>query len=218
MKVSLVILTAWWSALLAPIEPVKPKVPSPVPVSPKVPSTHVAPLKPPPPPPPEQIDTSKLPKISQAPLFTWKPGNYSAESLKLPEVIPMEKFDGWHGGPNWPQLDHAVIVVTDNAKDPQRFMAFMVDLRDQRVAAIRDGDRHKHFASIGQTVPGDNNHQQAVPQSIMSLAGSGAVIILRPPVPPGPGGIPDDITRRILDASNIAGQAGLAIAGQLGRG
>ncbi|PCC71025.1 hypothetical protein SAMN02745121_02504 [Nannocystis exedens] len=211
MNVSLIIFAAWWSAVLAPIEPANPKVPSPAPVSPKVPSPVLTPLNP-------KLDPSKLPKVTQAPKLMFKPGSYSFESLKLPEVLPLEKFEHWQGGPNWPQLESSVVVVTDHSQDPHRFMAFLVDLKEQRIAAIREGDITKHLGTIGQQGPGDDNHQQAVPQSILGLAGSGAVIVLKPPVPPGPSGIPDDLVRRILDSGNIAAQAGLLMHGTLGRG
>ncbi|WAS94003.1 hypothetical protein [Nannocystis punicea] len=220
MNVSLVILAAWWSAFVSPIVPVSPKVPSPVPgpMKPESPSTEVGPLNPKVPPPPEQIDTSKLPRVTQAPKFSFRAGNYSAESLKLPEVLQLEKFEHWQGGPNWPQLESAVVVVTDNSQDSQRFLAFLVDLKEQRVAAIRDGDLVKHFGTIGQGLPGDGKYQEGAPQNFMGLAGSGAVIILRPPVPPGPPGFPDDLVRRILDTGNIAAQAGLLMHGKLARG
>lgn len=216
MNVALVIIAAWWSAVLAPIEPVNPKVPRP----PEQVDTRDFPQIPQTPrfTPPEQIDTSKLPKVTQAPKFSFKSGSYSAESMKLPEVMQLEKFDHWQGGPNWPYLESSVVVVTDHAQDPDRFFAFLVDLKDQRIAAIRDGDIHKHFATIGHMVGPDDKYQQGVPQTFMGLAGSGAVIILRPPVPPGPPGFPDDLVRRILDTGNIAGVAGQLIQGKPGRG
>lgn len=225
MNLALVIIAAWWSAVLAPIEPANPKGQVPI-LNPKVLRPEQVdtgkfpqvPQIPQFPPQSEQIDTSKLPKVTQAPKFAFKSGSYSAESMKLPEVLQLEKFEHWQGGPNWPYLESSVVVVTDHGQDPNRFVAFLVDLKDQRIAAIRDGDIHKHFATIGHMVPPDGKYQEGVPQTIMGLAGSGAVIILRPPVPPGPPGFPDELVRRILDTGNIAGVAGQLIQGKLGRG
>ncbi|MFY0537108.1 hypothetical protein [Nannocystis pusilla] len=113
MNVALVIIAAWWSAVLAPIEPTNPKGSAPI-LNPKVPPPQQqvdndkfpqVSQTPKFPPPPEQIDTSKLPKVTQAPKFSFKSGSYSAESMKLPEVMPLEKFDHWQGGPNWPYLE-----------------------------------------------------------------------------------------------------------------
>ena len=215
MNVALVIIAAWWSAVLAPIEPANPKVPTPqqqvdtgkFPQIPEIPKF---------PPPPEQL--SKLPKVTQVPKLSFKPGSYSAESLKLPEVKQLENLDHWQGGPNWPPLESSVVVVIENEQDPSRFFAFLVDLKDQRIAAIREGDIHKHFATIGSMAPLDGNHQEGVPQTLIGLAGSGAVVILRPPPPIGPPGFPNDLVRKILDAGNIAGAAAQAMQGTLGHG
>ncbi|WP_434421188.1 hypothetical protein [Nannocystis pusilla] len=214
MNVALVIIAAWWSAVLAPIEPANPKVPTQQQVDtsrfPQVPQTPKFP------PPPEQL--SKLPKVTQVPKISFKPGDYSAESMKLPDVMQLEKLDPWQGRPNWPPVERSVVVVMENEQDPNRFLAFLVDLKDQRIAAIRDGDIHKHFATIGSMTPLDGKRPEGVPQTLMGLAGSGAVIILPPPPPIGPPGIPNDLVRRILDTGNIAGAAAQVMQGQLGHG
>ncbi len=149
----------------------------------------------------------KYPAVTRAPRLAWKPGSYALESLKLPGTQAMESFDQWSGGPNWPAVDVGVVVVTDSADDPGRFMAFLVDVGGQRIAAVRDGDKAKHLMVIGQMPPGKGASEQAVPPGKMSLAGSGAVIILRPPVPPGPAGVPDGLAAKILDAGTFASQA-----------
>lgn len=201
MNLSLVVLAAWWSAVLAPIEPVNPKVPSPV--DPKMPAPVYEPSV-------EQI--AKLPRVTRPPKFSWQPGNYSLESLKLPELIPIEKVDAWVPGPNWPYVEEGAVVVTEHPKEPHRFIAYLVDVKAQKIAAIREGDQVKHLSTIGHMRPGDfDKDGQSVPQSIFGLAGSGAVIVLKPPVPPGPPGFPDDFKRRILDAGNIAFQASRAV-------
>jgi hypothetical protein len=215
MNVALVIIAAWWSAVLAPIEPANPKVPTQQVDTGRSPQVPQIPKFPPP---PEQLDTSKLPKVTQVPKFSFKPGSYSAESMKLPEVMQLENIDHWQGGPKWPYLENSVVVVTEDVQDPSRFFAFLVDLKDQRIAAIREGDIHKHFATIGHMPPPDGKYQEGVSRTFMGLAGSGAVIVLRPPKPSGPRGLPDDLVRKILDTGNIAGAAAQAMQGQLGHG
>jgi len=195
MNVSLVVLAAWWSAVLAPIEPENPKDPSPV---------------------VEPVDggSSKPPRVTRPPKFSWTPGNYSLDSLKIPQVQPIEKIDTWQPGPNWPYVEDAVVVVIEHPQDPYRFLAFLVDVRAQKFAAAREGDQAKHLATIGHMRPSDfDKDGQVRPHSIMDLAGSGAVIILKPPPPPGPNGLPDDLRRRMLDSANIASQAARWIGG-----
>jgi hypothetical protein len=210
MNVSLLVLALWLSSTMAPDSPTK--VPSPV-LDPSV-------SKYPTPSPDKWVpkEAAKLPAKTTAAKLLWKPGSYAAESLKLPQALPIEQFDAWNQGPGWPQVDGGVVVVTDNAKDSHRFLAFLVDVKAQRIVAIRDGDKAKHLMIIGQTqapVPSESGLYPGgvVPPSIMQLAGSGAVIILRPPVPPGPAGVPDDLVAKILDSATIASQAGAWMAG-----
>jgi hypothetical protein len=186
MNVSLLVLALW----LSDQSPLDSKYPAPVPVQDPAPK-------------------AKPPTVTKPAKLLWKPGSYAIASLKLPETIKMEQFEVWQQGPAWPQLEHGVVVVTDHAGDPNRFLAFLVDVKAQKIAAVRDGDKGKHFLMIGQMQSVENNKdpQGGVPTSIMTLAGSGAVIIIRPPQPPGPNGLPDDLVAKILDAGTIAGQA-----------
>ena len=197
MNLSLVVLAAWWSAVLAPIEPVDPKTPSPV---------------------VEPIDdgSGKPPRVTQPPKISFTPGIYSRESLKLPDILPIEKIEieAWQPGPDWPYVEDAVVVVIEHPQDPYRFLAFLVDVRKQRFAAAREGDQAKHLATIGHMRPSDfGKDGQTRPHTIMDLAGSGAVIILKPPPPPGPNGLPDDLRRRMLDSASLASQAARWIGG-----
>ncbi|MBZ5715530.1 hypothetical protein [Nannocystis pusilla] len=204
MNSSLVVLAAWWSVVLAPIEPVNPKVPPSgvESLDPRMPSVSESVG--------EQL--TKLPRVTRAPKFSWQPGTYSLESLKLPDLIPIEKAGAWAPGPNWPYVEDGAVVVTEHPQDPHRFIAYLVDVKAQKIAAIREGDQAMHLSTIGHMRPGDfDKDGQSVPQSFSGLAGSGAVIILKPPVPPGPPGFPDDFKRRILDAGNIAYQASRAV-------
>lgn len=191
------LIAALISTLLAPLpDGGKPATPGPVTPGP-VASGPVT---------PDARAGLELPVVPRAPKLTWKPGTYAPASLVLPEVTPMEKFDMWQFGPNWPQVEVGVVVVTDHAGDPGRFMAFLVDVKQQRIAAIREGDKGRHLQTIGQ-MAGEGG-KGSVPPSIMSLAGSGAVIIVRPPVPPGPAGIPKDLVARMLDTASLAAFAG----------
>ena len=169
------------------------------PTSKNFPETSEAPMV-------EQAAPIKYPNATRAPRLSWKPGSYALDSLKLPDTLTMESFEQWSGGPNWPSVEAGVVVVTDSVDDPARFMAFLIDVKLQRIAAVRDGDKAKHLMTVGQLTPAKGDGS-AVPPIKMSLAGSGAVIILRPPVPPGPSGVPDGLVAKILDAGAIASQA-----------
>lgn len=208
MNSSLLVLALWLSSTMAPESPTK--VPSPV----LDPSVSKVPM----PVPDKWVprEAPKLPAKTTAAKLLWKPGSYSAESLKVPQTLPIEQFDQWNQGPGWPQIDGGVVVVIDNANDPHRFLAYLVDVKAQKIAAVRDGDKTKHLMIIGQTQvpqPADKNPGGVQVWSIMQLAGSGAVIILRPPPPPGPGGVPDDLIPKILDSATIASQAGASMLG-----
>lgn len=186
------LIAALMSLFLAPLpDGGKPVTPVPVTPGPAMPEVKVG---------------LEAPVVARPPKLTWKPGTYAPASLKLPEVTAMEKFDMWQPGPNWPQVEVGVVVVTDHADDPGRFMAFLVDVKQQRIAAIREGEVGKHLQTVGH-MAGENG-KGSVPTSILSLAGSGAVIIVRPPVPPGPAGIPRDLVTRILDTASLAAFAG----------
>jgi hypothetical protein len=211
MNVSILVLVGWLSAALAPLSPVN-KYPSPeleqakpVPLEQQKPGLE----KP----------AAKLPAITRPAKVQIRPGDYSLESLQLPKVVAMEQFDGWQPGPAWPYVDGGVVVVTDNAADPLRFLAFLVDVTNQRIVAIRDGHKASHLLLIGQMptvdIDGGKDPHGSIPPTIMQLAGSGAVIILRPPVPPGPNGIPDDFTRMLLDAATVTGRVATMV--NLGR-
>lgn len=215
MNVSLLVLSLWLSTTMAPLSPGKlpPMNPEPAPAGKLDPSVAKLPT-----PMSEPQWSGKLPPKTIAPKLMWKPGSYAAESLKVPQALAIEQFEAWQKGPAWPQVDGGVVVVTDNAQDPNRFLAFLVEVKAQRIVAVRDGDKAKHLMIIGQvtTVQSPENGTNpggVVPPSIMQLAGSGAVIILRPPVPPGPSGVPDDLVAKILDTATIAGQAGAWMAG-----
>lgn len=208
MNVSLLVVALWLSSTMAPDSPSK--VPSPV-VEPTI-NKYPTPM-------PDKWVPSEAPKLpakTTAAKLTWKPGSYAAESLKLPQTLAIEQFEQWNQGPGWPQVDGGVVVVIDSANDPHRFVAYLVDVKAQKVAAVREGDKTKHLMMIGQTQvsqPDDKNPGGVQVWSIMQLAGSGAVIILRPPPPPGPGGKPDDLVAKILDSATIASQAGAWMAG-----
>ena len=116
------------------------------PTSKNFPETSEAPMV-------EQAAPVKVPNATRAPRLAWKPGLYALESLKLPETLTMESFEQWSGGPNWPSVEAGVVVVTDSADDPMRFMAFLVDTKLQRIAAVRDGDKAKHLMTVGQIPP-----------------------------------------------------------------
>lgn len=191
-----VLLAGWLSVLVAPLPGVK--------LPPMAPGV---------------ADKASLPEldapVNRAPRLGWRPGAYTAEALKLPEVLPLEKLDMWQQGPGWPQVEVGVVVVTDHADDPARFMAFLVDVKQQRVAAVREGDKLRHLLTIGQMAgqkPGSADAHGSAPTSILTLAGSGAVIIVRPPVPPGPAGVPRDLVARMMDAATLAAFAGGLIA------
>lgn len=187
------LLAGWLSLFLAPLPGSK--------VPPVVPGPEIKQL---PLGPEYEVPVTRPPKLS------WKPGAYAAASLVVPETLALEKFDQWQFGPNWPLVEVGVVVVTDHADDPMRFMAFLVDVRQQRIAAVREGDKAKHLLTIGQMPAkvGDTGTHGSVPPTIMTLAGSGAVIIVRPPVPPGPAGVPKDLVAKILDAGTVAAFAG----------
>jgi hypothetical protein len=206
MNMSLLVLSLWLSSTVASEGPIR--------IPPVDPTVDKALL----PSPDKWVpkEAPKLPAKTTAAKLLWKPGSYSAESLKLPQRLPIEQFDQWNQGPGWPQIDGGVVVVIDDSGDPHRFLAYLVDVKAQKVAAIRDGDKTKHLMMIGQTQvpqPSDKNPGGVQVWSIMQLAGSGAVIILRPPPPPGPGGVPDDLIPKILDAATIASQAGASMSG-----
>lgn len=212
MNVSILVLVGWLTATLAPLPPVH-KYPTPELEKPKMPEQMPEFEKP----------AAKLPAVTRPAKVQIKPGSYALESLQLPKVVAMEQFDGWQPGPAWPYVDGGVVVVTDSAADPLRFMAFLVDVNTQRIVAIRDGSKANHLLLIGQMqtvdVNGGKDPHQAIPPTIMQLAGSGAVIILRPPVPPGPNGIPDDFTTLVLDAATVTGRvASMVNLGKLDRG
>lgn len=208
MNCSLLVLAGWLSTSLAPLEPSKYPTPEKVPT----PEQQVPQSRP-----------AKIPAVTRPPKLSFRPGSYSLESLKLPAVEKIENFEGWQQGPAWPVIEDAVVVLTDDVADPQRFVAYLVDPKAQRIAAIRSGDKARHLLTIGQMGAVEKppkEYSESVPPSIMTLAGSGAVIILRPPPPPGPNGQPDDLVRRILDAGAVAGVAAQQIgdARQIGRG
>jgi hypothetical protein len=217
MNVSILVLVGWLSATLAPLSPTS-KYPSP-----ELEQAKQVPLDQPMPSPELDKPAAKLPAITKPARVQIKPGKYALESLQLPKVVAMEQFDGWQPGPAWPYVDSGVVVVTDNAADPSRFLAFLVDVNNQRILAIRDGNKANHLLLVGQMqgldVNGGKDPYNAVPATIMTLAGSGAVIILRPPVPPGPSGIPDDFTSLVLDAATVTGRvAGMVSLGKPGKG
>lgn len=211
MNATLLLLAGWLSAALAPLDPKDPKGQVPTQEAPKlekVPTQDVPQVQP--------LPAAKLPAITRPARASLRPGAYALESLKLPEILKMEAFDAWPQGAAWPQVDRAVVVVTTHADDPQRFMAFLVDLNNQRIAAIRDGDIARHLHGIGevQTVgkPGKPAYDGSAPATTPMLAGSGAVIILAPPRPPGPRGIPDDFTAKLLDVATMMGAASTHMA------
>lgn len=156
----------------------------------------------------------EMPAVTRAPKLNWKPGRYAALALAVPEVVAMEQFDMWNAGPNWPQVEVGVVVVTEHAGDSSRFMAFLVDVRQQRIAAARAGDKAKHLLTIGQmpAAPNGKDPHEALPPGVMTLASSGAVIIVRPPVPPGPAGVPKDLVARMLDAASLVAFADEVVA------
>jgi hypothetical protein len=197
------LLAGWLSLLLAPLPDPGKEVPLPPKGGELAPEAAARP-------------SLELPASSRAAKVSWRPGKYALASLTLPETIPLEKFDMWQPGPNWPAAAVGVVVVTDHALDPARFMAFLVDVKSQRVVAVREGDRVKHLATIGQTqaeVPEHSLGQDgAPPAGKWQLAGSGAVIIVRPPQPPGPNGVPKGLVAKILDAATLAAYAGQWLA------
>ena len=191
MNASLFLLAGWLSAALAPLDPKQGKYPESEQVQPPAPA-------------------SKPPAITRPAKASLRPGSYSLESLKPPEVLKLEAFEAWSQGAAWPELERGVVIVTNHADDPQRFMAFLVDVKGQRIAAVRDGETARHLAIItqGQTAPrpGKDEHGQITPTT-QSLAGSGVVIVVTLPRPPGPRGWPDDLTARILDVATMSGSA-----------
>lgn len=193
MNAALLLLAGWLSATLAPLDPKQDKVPTP--------DSEQAQMPPP----------GKPPAITTPAKAVLRPGSYSLDSLKRPEVLTMEAYEAWPQGAAWPAVERPVIVVTHHDKDPQRFVAFLVDVQGQRIAAIRDGDIGRHLPLIGhtQTVDGPDKYAQGhASPATPALAGSGAVIILLPPRPVGPRGQPDDFTARILDVATMAGAMG----------
>lgn len=211
MNASLLLLAGWLSAALAPIDPKDPKG--------QIPSQQDAKLDKgslPDVPQIQPLPAAKLPAVTRPARAVLRPGAYALDSLKLPEIVKMEAFDAWPQGAAWPQVERGVVVVTTHADDSQRFMAFLVDLNNQRIAAIRDGDIAKHLPGVGdvQTVgkPGKVAHEGGAPTTTPALAGSGAVIILAPPRPPGPRGLPDDLTAKILDVATMMGAASAHMA------
>ncbi|MDC0721318.1 hypothetical protein [Nannocystis bainbridge] len=121
-------------------------------------------------------------------------------SLEVPELVAMERLDDWKAGPRWPEVAESAVVVTPHADDRGRFMAFLVDVKERRIVAVRDGDTRKHLAQIGPPA----NHR--VPVDVSDEI-SGAVIIVRPPKPPGPRGLPKDLVARIVEVGVMAGRA-----------
>lgn len=147
------------------------------------------------------------------PTLAWKPGTYTAEQLTAPKVVAMETYDyPFPTGPNWPVAAAPAIVVIDQ-KDPDRFLAFLIDLATSKVVAIRDGNRDRHLRDIGKltrpgTLPDVRNGEGRDVGTIGRVdRGTGAVIVVPPPRPVGPGGIPTDIMAAILDVGHLVGQA-----------
>lgn len=191
MNASLLVLAAWLSAALAPLDPKQDKVPTPDSEQAHMP----APAKP--------------PAITRPAKITLKSGAYALDSLKRPEVIKMEALETWSQGAAWPQVDRPVVVITHSDDDPQRFLAFLVDVQNQRIAAIRDGDTYRHLPILGQhqNVAVPDKYSSGNTPTTLGKAGSGAVIIMLPPRPVGPRGLPDDFTAMILDVATVAGSA-----------
>jgi hypothetical protein len=92
------------------------------------------------------------------------------------------------------------VVVTPHADDPARFLAFLVDAKERKLVAVREGETRKHLASMGPPTNG------RLPVDVSDQI-SGAVIILRPPKPPGPRGVPKDLVARIIEVGVMAGRA-----------
>ncbi|MBZ5713804.1 hypothetical protein [Nannocystis pusilla] len=133
----------------------------------------------------------------------WRTG--SPGSLEVPEVVAMERFSDWKAGPRWPEVADGAVVVTPHADDPARFMAFLVDVDQRKIAAVREGETAKHLALVGPPASG------RLPVDVSDEI-SGAVIIIRPPKPPGPRGLPKDLVARIIEVGDAAARANRWIA------